>query len=538
MEGISQNPYQSKQKSEDMELNLLSEDRINFKLSLRKRKFDEILAKKRNIPTKPIRSSRPYELFLSKLILPPNFKIIYSKEDELISKALESMKSDEINIVLYGVCLIKTYLENSLDDKSVLNKLNLNFVSDMLNLLEKWGEKKELQIIYNILHILTNYSFLNENKLITKILLSSKGYKVWEMCFDLQNYEVMSQMMYLLHNITFGGDESTYNLAKSNFFRNKIFNFYSNQNIIKHLNEKNEENIFFIIIKNGLDLFANLISIQFPSTYDKVEKNKLIIPVFELILKYCQSNTEKIYHSCIYAISSAVEEDLDLVNKIDNYYDNGINIISDILDKKFFSNNNIVLHANRILGNYISMKSGLSEEFYNKCIQYEFDVFFGNKLNVAIRETYWVLSNILFDYRKTALIICFNESFINQTFNKYQNPTDYDDIYNIAYFLNCLIYKCGYDQFIKLLDRGIVDITLNYTKMTFNKPKALITIFQLVESLLHMGETARDNFMGTNKVKERCDSCGLEEMLEKYEDTRNVELFDIIDKIKNNYYNE
>ena len=308
-------------------------------------------------------------------------------------------------------------------------------------------------------------------------MLSSKGYKVWELCFNLENYEIMSQMMYLLHNITYKDNESTYNFAKSNFFRNKIFNFYSNQNIIKHLNEKNEENIFFIIIKNGLDLFANLISIQFPSTYDKVEKNKLIIPVFELILKYCQSNTEKIYHSCIYAISLAVEEELDLVNKIDNYYNNGINIISDILDKKFFSNNNIVLHANRILGNYISMKSGLSEEFYNKCIQYEFDVFFGNKLNVAIRETYWVLSNILIDYRKAALIICFNESFINQTFNKYQNPTDYDDIYNIAYFLNCLIYKCGYDQFIKLVDRGIVDITLNYTKMTFNKPKTLITIF-------------------------------------------------------------
>ena len=44
--------------------------------------------------------------------------------------------------------------------------------------------------------------------------------------------------------------------------------------------------------------------------------------------------------------------------------------------------------------------------------------------------------------------------------------------------------------------------------------------------------------MGNNKVKERWESCGLEEMLEKYEDTRNVELFDIIDKIKNNYYNE
>ena len=538
MEENSQNSYQLKPKSEDAELNLLSEDRINFKLSLRKRKYDEILAKKRNIPQKPISSSRPYELFISKLILPPNAKQIFSKEDELISTALESMKSNEISLVLYGICLIKNYLDNFLDDPSILNKLNLNFVSDMLNLLEKWCEKKEFKIIYNVLHILTNYSYLNENKLITKILLSSKGYKVWELCFNLENYEIMSQMMYLLHNITYKDNESTYNFAKSNFFRNKIFNFYNNPIIIKHMNEKNTENIFCIIIQSGLSLFSNLISIKFPSTFDKIERNKLVVPVFELILKYSQSNNEKIYHSCIYAISLAIEEDLDLVNKIDNSYNNSINLISDILDKKFFSNDNLVLFANRILGNYISTKSGLSEDFYNRCIQYEFDIFYANKLNSAIRETFWVLSNILYDYQKAGFIICFNDSFINKTFQKYQNPVDYDELYNIAYFLNCLIYKCGIDNFIKLQEKGIVDITLNYTKITFNGPKTLITIFALIESLLHIGDTVRDNFNGKNKIKEKCDEYGLDEILEKYEDSRIVELFDIINNIKKNYYNE
>ena len=106
------------------------------------------------------------------------------------------------------------------------------------------------------------------------------------------------------------------------------------------MNEKNTENIFYIIIQSGLSLFSNLISIKFPSTFDKIERNKLVVPVFELILKYSQSNNEKIYHSCIYAIGLAIEEDPNLVNKIDNSYNNSINLISDILDKKFFSNDN------------------------------------------------------------------------------------------------------------------------------------------------------------------------------------------------------
>ena len=79
---------------------------------------------------------------------------------------------------------------------------------------------------------------------------------------------------------------------------------------------------------------------------------------------------------------------------------------------------------------------------------------------------------------------------------------------------------------------------MNYTKITFNGPKTLITIFRLVDSLLHIGDTVRDNFNGKNKIKEKCDEYGLDEILEKYEDSRIVELFDIINNIKKNYYNE
>ena len=534
-EELPSSKVQYKPKSDDPELNLLSEERTNYKLSLRKKKYNDILAKKRIFPQNSNSSTRPYELFISKLKLPSNYKIIFSKEDELINTALQSMKSDDFIEVRYGVCLIKTYLLNFLDDDNVLNNLNLNFISDMLNLLEKWCEKKDFQIIYNTLHILTNYTYRNENKLITKILLSSKGYRVWELCFDLQDYEIMSQMIWMLHNVTYKESESSYNLVKSNFFKNKIFSFYSNETVIRHMNETNTENIFYLIIQSGLALFSNLISIQYPSTYDQMDKNKLSFPVFDLILKYSQSNSEKIYHSCIYAISIAIDEEIDLVNRLDDINNNSTNVLNDILNKKYFTNENLVLYANRIIGNYISAKSGLSEEFFIKCIQYEFDIFFGNKLSLAIKEVYWVLSNILSDYSKAGMIICLNESFINQTIYKYKNSVELNDVNEIAYFLNSLINKCGIENFIKLMEKGFLDITLNYSKMTFTYPKTLITIFELIESCLHIGDSVRDNFMGKNLVKTKCDEYGFKEVLEKYEDTENGDLFDIIDRIKNIY---
>ena len=147
------------------ELVQLSEDRINFKLSLRKKKYNDFFAKRRIIQSKNSNaSSRPYELFLSQLNLPNEYKMLFSKDDELISTALKCIKSDDIIEVIYGITQLKTFVSFFVEDINLTKKLNLNFISDLLNVLEKWCEKKEFKIIYNTLHIITNYSYANENK--------------------------------------------------------------------------------------------------------------------------------------------------------------------------------------------------------------------------------------------------------------------------------------------------------------------------------------------------------------------------------------
>ena len=157
------------------EIEEFSQDRINFKLSLRKKKFNDILIKKRILPSNPKDSPWSLELYLTNLKLPAEYKITFGNIDEFMSTALNNIKSDDILNVKYGICLFKNYIKNFPDDDNKLKfDLNMNFISDLLNLLEKWGEKKEKQIVFNILYIMTNYSYINTNKNITKILLSSK----------------------------------------------------------------------------------------------------------------------------------------------------------------------------------------------------------------------------------------------------------------------------------------------------------------------------------------------------------------------------
>ena len=73
-----------------------SQDRINFKLTLRKKKFDEILTKKRIIVTNPDDNIWSLLLFLSKLQLPAEYKTKFKTFDEFFPISLKSIKSDNI----------------------------------------------------------------------------------------------------------------------------------------------------------------------------------------------------------------------------------------------------------------------------------------------------------------------------------------------------------------------------------------------------------------------------------------------------------
>lgn len=508
----------------------MTEDRINFKLSLRKKKYNEILIRKR-IFSKSEDSPWTHELFLSNLKLPPDYKIIFGSEEEQISTALNSIKSENLLQLKYGICLLKQYLTYFQENIKLNSNLNLGFISDLLNLLEKWGEKKEKQIIFNILYIMTNFSYINTNKTISKFFLSSKGYKIWDLCFGLQDYEIMSQLVWILDNITYDDVESSYNLLKSNFFQKKIYNFYLSPAIICHLNENNPKNLFNIIIERGIGLFGNLLATQSTSTYNMEEKYKLSIPLFELLLKYAESNSQTIFYSCIYSLDIAIENESRLIDLIDTS-----NILNNILDKKFFSEDKIVLYSNRILGEYIGRKSGLPRIFYEKCTYYEMDVLFGAKSPKVIIEVFWVLSNIMHDNENSAEILCNNKPFISRAINIYKNLGYYKIIKDMSYFFLVLVELVNINTFIELENKGLIKITIDHAKNIFNDDGKFIILFELLELFLKKGELMKENYVGKNFIKEKYDNYGLSDLLKKYENSVNSQLQDIIEEIINKYY--
>ena len=520
----------------NIEIEQISHERVKFKLSLRKNKFNEILLKRRIFETKPEDSPWTHELFLSNLKLPSNYKIIFAKEEDEIETALKAINSDYLFEVKYGICLLKNYISHFPVNNKLNFNLNLNFISDLLNLLEKWGNKKEKQIVFNILYIMTDYSFINTNKTISKFFLSSKGYKIWDLCFNLQDYEIMSQLIWILENIINDEEENSYNLLKSNFFQKKIYNFYNSSSIFRHLNEKNQKNLFYIIIEKGINLFNNLLSKQSSNnTYHKEEKYKLSINVFELILKYCETNSKNIFYSCIYSISIAIDNEPRLINLLDKS-----NLLNDILNKKFFSEDNIILNSNRILGEYIANKSNLSNDFYEKCTNYEMDIFFSTKSISIIIDVFWVLSNIMHDSLISLERICSNNLLIDKAINIYKNSNIYKIIRETSYFFLVIIQLANINTFLELQNKGLIEISFEHLKNIINVDKydKIIILFELIQIYLEKGEIIKNNFGGNNFIKEKCDKYGLRDLLRKYENSDNKELEEIIETIINKYYNK
>ena len=513
------------------EIKEISQDRINFKLTLRKKKFNNILTKKRIFPFKEEENPFTLELYLTSLNLPSNYKLIFAEKDELISTSLLNIKSENVLNVKYGICLLKTYLSYIQDSNELHSNLNLNFISDLLLLIEKWGERKEKKIIFNILYLIANYTYINNNKIISKILLSPKGYKVWNLCFDFQDYEIMSQLSYILNNITIDDNEASYNLIKSNFFQKKIFSFYSNPLVIRHLNVDNPENIFNSIIGNGVSFLGNILTVKPLSTYDKEEMYKLFIPIFELLLKYSESNAKTILNSCLCSVYAAIDNEERLINLINNS-----NILNHILNKKYFFNDKIILYSNRIIGEYINKFDKLSQDFYEKCVNYEMDILFSSKISLVIIEVYWVLSNIIHDSINSGEQICKNKLFIDKTINIYKNSDELKVIHDISYFFQILISVIDINSFYELIEKGVFEICLNHLKNNITNIKKLKILFELIELCLEKGDLLERNFYGKNIIKEKCEYYGLKDLLENYENSDDEELEEIINTIMTKYY--
>ena len=526
----------------DKDLMDSSNQRIQNKLSLRKQKVNDIIQKKRllgfnlAINNNEIKSKWKLLYNLSNLEFPKDsrekYNLDFNDDEEMLSTSLKYINSDNIIDVKYSIVLIQMFV-NKHTNNELSNYINLMFISDLFRLIGKFPKNKE--IIFNILYILMHYSYAIDDKNLSTILLSPKAYKIWELCFNLQDYDILYGIISVLNNIILNNQIGGCNLIRSTLVLINLYNFFTNQTIISQININDKKNVMYDIINNGLCLFCNLLVVsmdrldRFTSEEIYTCKQKII----NVVICYSDINNFESYQNCIYSIYSSVQKEMRLFDELEKS-----NFIQNLLyKKKFFDILKIRFYANKIFGNFIAYKNKIDHNLLVEILNFENEYL--NVCNVGSyrKEIFWALSNMLISDETISNEICNNEEFLNKITYCYNYAFNYFEINELSYFFTLLLYKINVNNFIKVQKYKLFEIAFEHAKNSLeNNLEGLILVFRLLEIIFEFGKCMMKYYDGKNIVLDKFNVLGGKELLDKYLIYQNDKLSELINKIIEEYY--
>lgn len=526
----------------DKDLMDSSNQRIENKLSLRKQKVNDIIQKKRLLGynlaknNNEIKSKWKLLYNLSKLEFPKDsgekYNLYFNDDEEMLSTSLKYINSDNVIDVKYSIVLIQMFINKHINNE-LNNYINLMFISDLFRLIEKFQKSKE--IIFNILYILIHYSYDTNDKNLSTILLSPKAYKIWELCFNLQDYDILYGIICVLNNIILNNQIGGCNLIRSTLVLINLYNFFLNQTIITQMNINDKKNVMYDIINNGVSLFCNLLVVSM-DRLDRLTSEEIYTckqKIINVVITYCDINNFESYQNCIYSIYSSVKKEMRLFDELEKS-----NFIQSLLyKKKFFDILKIRLYANKIFGNFIAYKNKIDHNLLVDILNFENEYLNVCNLGSYRKEIFWVLSNMLTLDETISNEICNNEEFLSKITYCYNYAFNYSEINELSYFFTLLLYKININNFMKVQKYKLFEIAFGHAKNTLeDNLEGLILVFRLLEVIFEFGKCMMKYYDGRNMVLDKFNTLGGKELLDKYLNNQNDKLGELLNKILEEYY--
>ena len=498
--------------------------RFETKLSLRKRKIDEFLYNKRGFGNikldynnNKIKWKLLYDIGNIKFISIDskskyNLEFNDDEDEKILSIASDYLKSNDMEDIKYGIILTQIFIKRNMNE-DLTNSINLLFIYELFHIIDKIT--KEDHIIFNILDIIISYSSINADKNLATVLLSPESYKIWELCFNLQNFEIFYGIMSVFNNIVQNNIIGCCNLIRSNFLQNQIFNFYNNESIIAQKYNENKNDIYFYIIKIGINLFCTLLTIP---TYnlDSATKKEIMLSkrkIINILINYYDINYFDNYYKIIFSFALSVENDYVLFDELENnhFFENVL------INKKFFGEKNLLYYLNKIFGNYIAYKSKINNKLKEEIIYFESNYLKICKDSSHRKNIFWTLTNILLSDDQIYEKIFKIEGLLINIFNCLKHSYSFNEVREILYFFSVLFTFINNKYFIELEKNHLMELVFFHVKNTCeNRVDGLHLCFTIFEFYLTFGKELSKYFEGKNIIKEKFDKLGGNELLEKY----------------------
>jgi hypothetical protein len=322
-------------KGTDEEKNLNNE-RLENSLSLRKRKINEILSKKRGFDKFKKDGKKEYQLEKDEINIPYEIKNKkYEDLDQFLKEMKKFIQNENIEYNKYAIyCLRIHQLNNdSTNNKNLYSELLVkqNFIYDILNLIQKYLDNKK--IIYEGLWIIINVLYFQNNNMDLVIFLSSQQcIQLYKTILDLKDNYLRLNLYWLLSNLFYNNNYGLTCQIIFHLYMSPLFRLY----IIKDLEDSNSKleedetnNLLYILgllgdfinetsinlKKNNIKNFQDYNSeVDFNSI--KENNNYLYEHCFLIFLKYIEN--PNLTSFCLLGLSKLTNliENSDLYNRL------------------------------------------------------------------------------------------------------------------------------------------------------------------------------------------------------------------------------
>ena len=216
-------------KESNEEKNYINERWTNG-LTLRKRKLNSILSKKRGLEQFKMEGTKDYEIIKEKLDISVEVKNKkYDELEEFLKQMKIHIKSKDINYIKYALyCIrVQTLNNDNLNNKNVLSELlyKQDFISDILNLIQNYFDEK--QIIFEGLWILINILYYKkDNDELIIFLTQEQCIQLFIKILDKKDNVLRLNVYLLLSNLLMNNNVGLINQVLLRLYMSTLFRLY------------------------------------------------------------------------------------------------------------------------------------------------------------------------------------------------------------------------------------------------------------------------------------------------------------------------
>ena len=521
-------------------------EREEFGLSLRKKKMNNFLMKKRekNLEDKQTNnlSKSPYEIIPENLALSEEIKNKkYNSPSSFIDSMIILLNSKNINENKFAIYNIRQQILRK--DFPIEQMYNRNIVDKLMYIL--YENINSYDIIYEVTWSLINFS-IKVNNVNLMIFLTNKGcIQIYIKIFDYNDKYLTENVLWLISNCIIGCEIAMENLFLTSIIRNYILQFIEVSNMNFTIQK------ICVRILSSFTLYLNSIykinqidhlkktflndNIQITDEMLEENINYLEEHFTSIFIKYLNDNIndEEIINDCLYGLSF-LSNSLNLkVHKL--LLSSGI--IIKIIRKEINYNKDFYQIILQILGNLFSNFTGtIDESLIEEINLFLLNFLKMNEPNIK-REVLWTLSNLLClpNVNIQNIINSGIIPYIIQSLTKDKNNIGIEALYILGNILEHDDYVNVVISFAKNIE--IIKILISVINKFYDDYIAIQLILDMFNKLFEIGKKYSNLTQDKNIFLEEFQVNGGNSYLEKLQGYKNQEVYNSLENILRIYFN-